>query len=76
MLSVRAIYDGRKFNFLEPVKIQSPREVIVTFLDDADTDVTAAELHYLASKGGAFDFLDNSEEDIYSDKDLKLKYKK
>lgn len=35
-----------------------------------------SELQQIASNGGAFDFLNNEEEDIYSDKDLKKKYKK
>jgi len=76
MLSVRAIYDGKNLNFLEKVKVKSPKEVIVTFLDENDTEITSAELHRLAAKGGAFDFLNGKKEDIYSDKDLKKKYKK
>ena len=76
MLSVRAIYDGKKLSILEKVEIKSPKQVIITFIDEDDTDITSAELHYLASKGGAFDFLENQAENIYSDKDLKIKYKK
>lgn len=74
MLSIRAIYDGRKLTLLEKVAIKSPMQVIVTFLDE--TDISPAELHYLSAKGGALDFLNEPKEDIYSDKDLKVKYPK
>ena len=74
MLSVKAIYDGKHLKFLEKVKINSPKEVIVTFLDD--DEITSDEMHYLAEKGGSLDFLRNEGEDIYSDRDLKVKYKK
>lgn len=42
MLSVRAIYDGKKLKLLDKVKIKSPKEVIVTFLDENDTDITTS----------------------------------
>ena len=74
MLSVRAIYDGKHFRLLDSMKVEAPVKVIITFLDDED--IKASELHYLAAKGKAFDFLENKVEDIYSDKDLKVRYKK
>lgn len=39
MLSVRAIYDGKKLKLLDKVKIKSPKEVIVTFLDNEAEDI-------------------------------------
>ena len=74
MLSVKGIYDGQKLRLFERVKIKSPRKVIVTFLDTDSDELTSQELHFLADKGGAFDFLHDEKEDIYTDKDLKEKY--
>lgn len=74
MISIRGIYDGKKLKLQRPVKIRSAREVIVTFLDE-DDEITSAELHHAAERGGAFKFLASKEEDIYSDKDLKVVYK-
>jgi hypothetical protein len=43
---------------------------------DADyDDVPAAEIAKLAEAGGAFDFLADPDEDIYSDEDLKVRYR-
>ena len=75
MLSVQGTFDGKKLKLNRELKIRSAKKVIVTFLDDADEDITNEELLMLADKGGAFDFLKNKEEDIYTDKDLKVKYK-
>ena len=50
--------------------------MIVTFLDDFENDLpTNKELMLLAEQSRVFKFLDK-EPDIYSDKDLKVKYKK
>jgi hypothetical protein len=38
-------------------------------------DVPAAEIAKLAEAGGAFDFLADPDEDIYSDEDLKVRYR-
>ena len=76
MISVQGIYDGKKLKLLETIKLNSPKKVIVTFLDDLDTDLpTIEELMQLAMKSKAFKFLEK-EQDLYSDKDLKVKYKK
>lgn len=74
MLSVRAIYDGKELKLVEEVNIQSPKEVIITFLDPVDTDPTSAEIHKMLQEGGALDFLNDEREDIYSDDDLKVKF--
>ena len=76
MISVQGIYDGKKLKLSETIKLNSPKKVIVTFLDDLDTDLpTNKELMQLAMKSKAFKFLEK-EPDLYSDKDLKVKYKK
>lgn len=75
MISVQGIYDGKKLRLFEDVKVRTPQKVIITFLDITEHDLTSQELHYLANKGGAFDFLDNKNDDIYTDNDLKVRYK-
>ena len=45
------------------------------FTSAAYDDVPAAEIAKLAEAGGAFDFLADPEEDIYSDEDLKVRYR-
>ncbi|MCF8370325.1 MAG: hypothetical protein K9H64_01805 [Bacteroidales bacterium] len=74
MLSIQGTYDGKVLRIFDKIQINSPKKVIVTFLEDPDEDFTSEELHMIAQQGGAFDFLDNEEEDIYSDSDLKIKY--
>ena len=76
MLSIRAIYDGKNVTLLDKIKITSPQKVIITFLDEIYEDITSEELAKLATKGKSFDFLKDRREDIYSDKDLKVKYKR
>ena len=75
MLSVKAIYDGKNVKLLENVEVKKPGKVIVTFLDEEDSDISNQEILLVAEKGGAFDFLNDPAEDIYTDKDLKVKYK-
>lgn len=74
MLSVHGTYDGNTLRLSKSLDIQSPKKVIVTFLDDAEDDLTSSELHLMAEKGGGLNFL-AEEEELYSDKDLKKRYK-
>ena len=71
ILSVHGVYDGKKLELLENINVQSPKKVIVTFLEE-DDDLSSHQMHVMAQKGGAFDFLE--EEELYSDKDLKKRY--
>ncbi len=48
---------------VEPIKI-----------DEKETDFDTKDLMYLAEKSGAFDFLNEEGEDIYTVNDLKVKY--
>lgn len=75
MLSIRAIYDGKSLKLLDKVDINEPKEVIITFLEPTDKDISTQEDIHVAEKGRAFDFLNNEAEEIYSDDDLKVKYK-
>jgi hypothetical protein len=74
MLSVKAIYDGEKINFLDEVKIKTPQKVIVTFLDEPEDEIQK-EIYKTAETGNSFDFLKEPAEDIYTDKDLKVTLK-
>ncbi len=76
MLSVKGTYDGKNIKLHENIHVTGPREVIVTFLDEDMPEITVKDVYALAEKSGAFDFLKEPEEDIYSDNDLKVKYKK
>ncbi len=80
MLSVKAIYDGKSLKLLEPVDIQVPQEVIITFLQDnpnvsiPNSDVGGTDIQRLVEQSKAFAFLADEEEDVYTDADLKVKY--
>jgi len=80
MLSVKAIYDGEHLKLLEPVHVQSPQEVIITFLQDAPVttdpkaDICGADIQQLVGQSPAFSFLLDEQEDVYTDADLKVTY--
>ena len=74
MLSVKAVYDGKELKFNEKIQINTPHEVIVTFLDEPEEDITSSLVQQMAAEGKSFGFLNEPEEDIYSDDDLKVKY--
>ncbi|WP_460910431.1 hypothetical protein [Spirosoma areae] len=80
MLSVKVIYDGKSLKLLEPVNVQTPQEVIITFLHDnpdASTpgaDIRGADIQRLVEHSPAFAFLADEEEDVYTDANLKVKY--
>jgi len=74
MLSIQGIYDGKEFKAFNKIQVKSPKRVIITFLEDISEDLSSDELHLIAQKGGSFDFLNDEEENIYTDKDLKVKY--
>jgi len=46
----------------------------IFFIDDIEIDISNIKIEQLLIKNKSFDFLNNDEEDIYSDKDLKIKY--
>ena len=75
MLSVKGTFDGKKLDLSENIKITKPVSVIITFLDDEYIDKVNEEIIYIAEKGGSFDFLNDPSEDIYTDENLKTKYK-
>jgi hypothetical protein len=74
MLSIRGTYDGKQLRLSDKVNINSPKRVIVTFLDEENDELSSDEMLLIVAQGGAFDFL-SEEEDTYSDKDMKVVYK-
>ncbi len=76
MISVKALFDGKKIKLLEKINISEPQEVIVTFLGTDKDELLHQEIYKIAETGGSFDFLNAPDEDIYSDNDLKVKYRK
>ena len=74
MLSIQGTYDAKRLIIFDSIQIKSPKKVIITFLEDPIEDFTKEELHLIAQEGGAFDFLDSEEENIYTDNDLMVKY--
>ncbi|MBI4722336.1 MAG: hypothetical protein HY769_04950 [Candidatus Stahlbacteria bacterium] len=81
MLAVKGLFDGKRIKLLEKVQVKETQEVIITFLgadEHSSTDESKAlhrGIYKLAETGRSFDFLNSSEEDIYSDDDLKVRYK-
>ena len=77
MLSIRAKYNGKQLLFSEEVEISKEEEVIVVFLNrtsSIESDVSGTEIQNMLMSSGSLDFLDSEEEDIYSDKDIKVNY--
>ncbi len=75
MISVKALFDGKKIKLPEKINSMEPQEVIVTFLGADKDEALYQEIHKIAERGGSFIFLNTPDEDIYSDADLKVKYK-
>lgn len=77
MISVKAIYTGNSIHFLgsENLKFKSkrPQLVIVTFIDEIETELDHIDLKQLLLAGSSFEFLNSEDEDIYTDNDLKIK---
>lgn len=75
MLSVNAIYDGKTLVLLDTVEVKKPQRVIVTFLPEADDELTAETMHRMAQHGGGLAFLEDEAEDVYTDANLKIKFR-
>lgn len=67
MQTIRAIFQGGSFKPLEPVNLPENTRLTVALLDN--DDIAANAIAELADKGGAFDFLNDPREDIYSGSD-------
>lgn len=67
MRTIRAIYQGGDLKPLDPVDL--PENTPVTLALLSDDDLPAEGIAGAAQAGGAFDFLNDSREDIYSESD-------
>ena len=78
MLAIKGLFDGKHIKLLEKLNLRKAQEVIVVFPDTWDTsdnEISHKGIYKIAEMGGAFDFLNDPEEDIYSDNDLKVRYR-
>ncbi len=64
--TIRAVYDHGVLRPLEDVKLPEQGEVTIVILDD---DLPADAMAQLAASGGAFDFLADPAEDVYTRED-------
>lgn len=64
MLAIEGIYDGKNFIALEKFPVKKKFKVIITFVEEFDE---SEELRDFAARTDAFNFWENSEEDIYQD---------
>ena len=77
MLSIRATYDGKRLRLAQKVEVKKDEEVIVVFLNRdtvTEPEISATQIRELMHQSGSLSFLEREEEDIYTDKDLKVKY--
>jgi hypothetical protein len=76
--SLKAVYDGTTLRFAENIAVQTPQDVIVVFLNPINQptdDLLINDMLQIAANNPALAFLNNAEEDIYTDNDLKKRYK-
>jgi hypothetical protein len=64
MISIKGIYDGKTLKLLEAINVQSPKKVIVTFVDDLDDN---EQVRQYASQTDSFSFWAEPAEDLYQD---------
>ncbi len=79
MERVKGKYDGEKIILEGPLQNREPGEVVVIFQDNQKevpsvANVTGRTIARFLDGNPSFDFLNDPEEDIYTDKDLKIKY--
>jgi predicted DNA-binding antitoxin AbrB/MazE fold protein len=67
MRKIRAIFQDGKFKPLEPINLPENTHLTVALLDS--DEISADAIAQLAHEDGAFDFLNDPREDIYSESD-------
>jgi hypothetical protein len=67
MQTIRAIFRDGNFEPLDPVDLPENTRLTVALLES--DDVSADAIAELADRDGAFDFLNDPREDIYSESD-------
>ena len=77
MLSVNAKYDVKQLKFAEKVEVSNEEDVRVVFLNRKNliqADISGTQIQTLLMDSGSLSFLESDKEEVYSDKDLKVKY--
>jgi hypothetical protein len=77
MLTVKAKFDGKHLTLAENVEVTREEEVIVVFLNRnnlSESEVSGNQIQSMVMDSGSLSFLKLDQEDVYSDKDLKVKY--
>jgi len=72
-MTIKGIIKDGLIHPLEKTELKNNQEVLI-YLPNDESDMIHQELYHQASKGKSFDFLNDPEEDIYSEHDLKVKY--
>ena len=67
MRTIRAIFRGGNLEPLDPIDLPENTQLTVALLDR--DDIPANAIAELARSGGAFDFLNDPREDIYTESD-------
>jgi hypothetical protein len=69
MVSIKGIYDGSTITPLEPVPKNKSFKVIITFIEEIDSEnmVSEPEFRAIGNVANGFSFWENEEEDIYQD---------
>ncbi|MCI0690803.1 hypothetical protein L0337_02225 [candidate division KSB1 bacterium] len=75
MQPIPAHFDGEKIVLEKKIALPKNARLLVFVVNGEYEDVPASEIAKLAEVGGAFDFLADPDEDIYSDEDLKVRYR-
>ena len=77
MLSVNTKYDVKQLKFAEKVEVSNEEDVRVVFLNRKNliqADISGTQIQTLLMDSGSLSFLESDKEEVYSDKDLKVKY--
>jgi len=64
MITIRGIYDGKKFIPLEEFSKKKKYKVIITFLEEIDED---EDIRNFSAQTHAFSFWEDEREDLYQD---------
>ena len=67
MLSLNGIYDGEKIRPLEKIASKKKYKVIITFVEEINSEGDDEGIRSFASQTSAMDFWNDSREDLYQD---------
>ncbi|HEX5150353.1 MAG TPA: antitoxin AF2212-like protein [Parafilimonas sp.] len=67
MITVHGVYEGGQIKLLEEVPLKTKKRVLITFLDDDDTEDDIREASLNNSTEWFKNYLEDSGEDLYQD---------